>query len=60
MGLIPSSLNRRDRMADEDILISRVIDRSIRPLFPKGTLQEIQVRLVIKALPYLMLFFFKN
>lgn len=50
MGVIPSALNRRDRTADEDILISRVIDRSIRPLFPKGPLQDIQVRLLINSL----------
>lgn len=43
VGDIPQTLNRRDRMTDEDVIISRLIDRSIRPLFPTGYLQDIQV-----------------
>ena len=36
-------IKREGRPSDDAILISRLIDRSIRPLFPKGYRQEIQV-----------------
>ena len=44
-GKISSSrfIEREGRPSDEAILIGRLIDRPIRPLFPKGYRQEIQV-----------------
>jgi len=36
-------IKREGRPSDEAILISRLIDRPLRPLFPKGYRQEIQV-----------------
>jgi polyribonucleotide nucleotidyltransferase len=56
-GNIPMGVNRRDRLADEDILVSRIIDRSIRPLFPQGYMNDIQVYisyLIIRTLLYTM------
>ncbi len=44
-GSIKSSrfMKRESRPADDKILISRLIDRSIRPLFPKYVRQDMQV-----------------
>jgi len=44
-GIIKGSrwVKREGRPTDESILTSRVIDRSIRPLFPKGYMDEVQV-----------------
>jgi polyribonucleotide nucleotidyltransferase len=43
-GRIPGSFQRREgRPSDQAILISRLIDRPLRPLFPKGMLNEVQV-----------------
>lgn len=43
-GLIPHSYNRREgRLSDHEILSSRIIDRTLRPLFPKGYRNETQV-----------------
>jgi polyribonucleotide nucleotidyltransferase len=44
-GKISSSrfIKREGRPSDEAILIGRLIDRPIRPLFPKGYRQELQV-----------------
>jgi polyribonucleotide nucleotidyltransferase len=43
-GKIPGGfLKREGRPSDEEILSARVIDRSIRPLFPDGFKNEIQV-----------------
>jgi len=43
-GRIPGSFQRREgRPSDLAILISRLVDRSLRPLFPKGLLNEVQV-----------------
>src|SRR5574344_1540094 len=44
-GKIPGSkfIKREGKPADEAVLIGRLIDRPIRPLFPKGYRQEIQV-----------------
>ncbi|HAC56131.1 TPA: polyribonucleotide nucleotidyltransferase, partial [Candidatus Saccharibacteria bacterium] len=36
-------IKREGRPSDEAILIGRLIDRPIRPLFPKGYRQEVQV-----------------
>ncbi len=37
-------IKREGRPSDEAVLIGRLIDRPIRPLFPKGYRQEIQGR----------------
>ncbi|HPQ39460.1 MAG TPA: polyribonucleotide nucleotidyltransferase, partial [bacterium] len=43
-GLIPHSYNRREgRLSDHEVLSSRIIDRSLRPLFPKGYRNETQI-----------------
>jgi polyribonucleotide nucleotidyltransferase len=43
-GKIPGGfLKREGRPSDKEILASRVIDRSIRPLFPEGFKNEVQV-----------------
>src|SRR6476646_7131934 len=43
-GKIPGGfLQREGRPSDKEILASRLIDRSIRPLFPEGFKNEIQV-----------------
>jgi polyribonucleotide nucleotidyltransferase len=43
-GLMSMNKNRRDRHGNEDeIIASRIIDRSVRPLFAKGFLKEIQI-----------------
>ncbi|WP_343189806.1 polyribonucleotide nucleotidyltransferase [Buchnera aphidicola] len=43
-GRIPGGFFRREgRPSESEILIARLIDRSIRPLFPEGLLNEIQI-----------------
>ena len=43
-GRISTNPNRRERHGtDDETLVSRVIDRAIRPLFPKGYVNEVQV-----------------
>jgi polyribonucleotide nucleotidyltransferase len=43
-GRIPGSFMRREgRPSDRSILIGRVIDRTLRPLFPKDMLNEVQI-----------------
>ena len=44
-GIISSSrfVKREGRPSDNEILTSRLIDRSIRPLFPEGYMDEVQV-----------------
>lgn len=44
-GRIPGSFFRREigRPSERETLVSRLIDRPIRPLFPKGLLQDVQV-----------------
>ena len=43
-GKIPGSFFRREgRPSETEVLTSRLIDRPIRPLFPKGYTQEVQV-----------------
>lgn len=49
-GRIPNSINKRERHgSDEETLIARVIDRAIRPLFPKGYVNEVQVTVTAHA-----------
>ncbi|MEI4259917.1 MAG: polyribonucleotide nucleotidyltransferase [Candidatus Dasytiphilus stammeri] len=43
-GRIPGSFFRREgRPSETEILVSRLIDRPIRPLFPEGFLNEVQI-----------------
>ena len=43
-GRIPGSFHKREgRITDHEILISRLIDRALRPLFPEGYLCEVQI-----------------
>src|SRR5450830_1888895 len=47
-GKIPGGFIKREgRPHDQEILAARVIDRSIRPLFPEGFKNEIQVYLYV-------------
>jgi polyribonucleotide nucleotidyltransferase len=49
-GSIPEALNRRERHGtDDEILVARIIDRAIRPLFPKGYLDEVQLTVTSHA-----------
>lgn len=44
VGKIPGGFYKREgKPRDKEVLISRVIDRSIRPLFPEGFRQEVQI-----------------
>ena len=50
-GRIPGGFFRREgRPSEKEILTSRLIDRPIRPLFPKGFRNEVQVIATVKAL----------
>ncbi len=44
-GRIPSSYFRREigRPSEREVLVSRLIDRPLRPLFPKGYKDEVQI-----------------
>src|SRR5215218_3515173 len=43
-GRIPGSFFKREgRLTDSEVLISRLIDRSLRPLFPEDYLCDVQV-----------------
>ncbi len=47
-GRIPGSFQRREgRITDAEVLTSRLADRSIRPQFPDGFLNEVQVQLTV-------------
>jgi polyribonucleotide nucleotidyltransferase len=47
-GRIPGSFLRREaRISDDEVLISRIIDRSIRPLFPANFRNEVQVQATV-------------
>ena len=47
-GKIPGSFLRREgRLGDHEVLISRLVDRAIRPLFPQGYMAETQVNIVL-------------
>lgn len=50
VGRIPGSFMRREgRPSDHAILNSRVVDRTLRPLFPKDMLNEVQVVIISLA-----------
>lgn len=43
-GKIPGSFHKREgRLNDYEVLISRLIDRALRPLFPEGYLCDVQI-----------------
>ena len=43
-GRIPGNFFRREtKLSDYEILVSRLVDRALRPLFPKGYMNETQV-----------------
>ncbi len=45
-GKIPGSFLRREgRLGDHEILVARLVDRAIRPLFPKGYNNETQINI---------------
>ncbi len=47
-GRIPGNFQRREgRISDHEVLHSRLIDRSIRSLFPKGYRAEVQVQVQV-------------
>lgn len=48
VGKIPGSFFRREgRPGENEVLISRLIDRPIRPLFPKEFLDEVQIIITV-------------
>ena len=48
MGRIPGNYFRREtRQSDHEILVSRLIDRTLRPLFPKGFQSESRVDVTV-------------
>nr|WP_285834441.1 polyribonucleotide nucleotidyltransferase [Kangiella sp. TOML190] len=50
-GKIPGGfLKREGRPADEETLIARLIDRPLRPLFPEGFVNEVQVVITIVSI----------
>jgi polyribonucleotide nucleotidyltransferase len=50
-GKIPGGYFKREgRPSEREILISRLIDRPIRPLFPEGFMNEVQVIASVKSL----------
>jgi polyribonucleotide nucleotidyltransferase len=47
-GRIPGGFFKREGKArDKEILTSRLIDRSIRPLFPEGSTNEVQISAIV-------------
>ena len=51
--IIPHNFLRRDlRVTEKEVLASRCIDRSLRPLFPKGYSDDTQVCLLCVAVVY--------
>ena len=50
-GKIPGGFFRREgRPSENETLVSRLIDRPIRPLFPKGFCNEVQIIATVKSL----------
>lgn len=47
-GRIPGSFQRREgKLSDHEVLICRLVDRALRPLFPDGYLNETQVAITL-------------
>lgn len=50
-GKIPGGFNKREgRPSEQEVLVSRLIDRPIRPLFPDGFNNEVQVVATVMSL----------
>lgn len=50
-GKIPGGYNKREgKLSESETLISRLIDRPIRPLFPEGFFNEVQIIATLLAL----------
>ncbi len=50
-GKIPGGFFKREgRPSEKEILTSRLIDRSIRPLFPDGFTNEVQIVITVKSM----------
>jgi polyribonucleotide nucleotidyltransferase len=50
-GKVPGGYNKREgRASEEEVLISRLIDRPIRPLFPDNFFNEVQVIVTLVSL----------
>ncbi|KAL4124923.1 hypothetical protein PRIC2_008517 [Phytophthora ramorum] len=50
VGLIPDNLKRREFTgSDEEVLQSRVVDRAIRPLFPRDFCEDTQVLATVQS-----------
>jgi len=50
-GMIPGGFFRREgRPSEKEILTSRLIDRPVRPLFPKGYTNEVQIIATVMSL----------
>jgi len=50
-GRIPGGFFRREgRPSEDEILTSRLIDRPIRPLFPEGFTNEVQIIVTVKSM----------
>ena len=50
-GKIPGGYNKREgRLSEDEVLISRLIDRPIRPLFPEDYCNEVQVIITLMSL----------
>ncbi len=50
-GKIPGGFNKREgRPSDHETLVSRLIDRPLRPLFPEGFVNEVQVIATVMSL----------
>ncbi len=48
VGIIPGTYNRREgRISDQEVLMSRLIDRSLRSLFPASYRAEVQVQVSV-------------
>jgi polyribonucleotide nucleotidyltransferase len=44
VGKIPGGFMKREgKLSEREVLVSRIIDRSLRPLFPKGFMNEVQI-----------------
>jgi polyribonucleotide nucleotidyltransferase len=50
-GMIPGGFFRREgRPSEKEILTARLIDRPVRPLFPKGFTSEVQIIITVMSL----------
>jgi polyribonucleotide nucleotidyltransferase len=49
-GKIPGSFQRREgKLSDNEVLISRLIDRALRPIFPENFHAEVQVMVTLHS-----------